>query len=471
MAVPAKLFRFQFRLFAVALVFAISAIPMAHGQNNNNNNNNNTNNNSPVAGIDIDPDGVLRVRQSDPRLALMQRQAAIQKRGAKQIKSSPMRKVSLQRLEKAVQSRLSSGETLSVPEATLAGMTRVEYVIYLPGSQDIVLAGPAEETHESPDGRIVGLFSGHPTVRLDDIVVALRAFGPDAEKTDFISCSIDPTAEGLARFQNYFRSLGGSISPNSDPRRIAMGMKESLGLQTVSIHGIPASTRFAATLVEADYRMKLIGIGLESPAIPIKSWVARANPGSGSTNSMQRWYFTADYSQVKTSPDAYVLKLEGRGVKLVGEDERVDRAGNRTKSDKPADPASRGFTSEFTEKFERLADMTPVFYEMRNLFDISVCAAYLQAQNLYAEAQWDLGCFKDESRLKVEISQTPRQVETAVNAIWRGSRLMTPIGGGIHISAKKLARLDPASADSQLAQTQLQASAPENLAADQWWWD
>ncbi|MFN9912362.1 MAG: DUF1598 domain-containing protein, partial [Pirellulaceae bacterium] len=101
-------------------------------------------------------------------------------------------------------------------------------------------------------------------------------------------------------------------------------MKESLGMQTVSLHGVPASTRFAATLVEADYRMKLIGIGLEVPAIPLQSWVARANPNSGSTNSLQRWYFTADYSGVKVSPDASVLKLEGRGVKLVGENERVD---------------------------------------------------------------------------------------------------------------------------------------------------
>jgi hypothetical protein len=436
-----------------------------------NNNNNNNNNGGGVAGIDIDADGVLRVRQTDPRLALMQRQAAIQKRGGKSIQSSPMRKVSLQRLEQALQQRLSGGEDISLEEATLAGMTRVEYVIYLPGSKDIVLAGPAEETIESPDGRRVGLISGRPTLRLDDVVVALRAFGPDGSKTDFISCSIDPTQEGLQRFQKYFSSLGGSISPRSDVRRLALGMKESLGMQTVSLHGVPASTRFAATLVEADYRMKLIGIGLEVPAIPLQSWVARANPNSGSTNSMQRWFFTADYSGVKVSPDASVLKLEGRGVKLVGEHERVDRAGIRSKTAQPADPASRGFTQEFTQKFEKLAEVTPVFYEMRNLFDISVCAAFIQAQELYAKSGWDLGIFRDENRFAVEIGQAPRQVETAVNAIWRGSRLMTPIGGGIHISARKLAQNDSSEIDSQLSETQLQASAPSSLASNQWWWD
>ncbi len=186
---------------------------------------------------------------------------------------------------------------------------------------------------------------------------------------------------------------------------------------------------------------------------------------------MQRWYFMADYSGVKVSPDSNVLKLEGRGVKLVGEDERVDRTGKRIKTNKPGDPASQAFTREFTEKFEKLADVTPVFYDMRNLFDLSVCAAFIQEQTFCQKAEWDLGCFGDESRLRVEIASAPLQVETAVNAIWRGSRLMTPIGGGVHISARKIANGESTEADANLAQAQTQASAPTTLTPDQWWWD
>ncbi len=440
------------------------------GQANNNNNNVNIQNNT-TAGIDIDADGVLRVRQSDPGLAAAQRQAAIQKRGPKSIKTSAMRKVSLQRLEQSVAHSFSSGQEVGMEQATLAGLTRVEYVIYLPGSKDIVIAGPAEEVIENPDGRLVGIVSGRPTVRLDDLIVALRAFVSSNGKTDFISCSIDPTQAGLAKMQSYLKQLGGSIPPNADVRRIAGGMRDSLGMQTVSIHGVPTTTRFAQTLVEADYRMKLIGIGLEIPAIPLKSWVARSNPNSGSASSMQRWYFMADYSGVKVSPDSSVLKLEGRGVKLVGEDERVDRNGNRIKSNKGGDAASQAFTREFTEKFEKLADVTPVFNDMRNLFDVSVCAAYIQEQNFCGLAGWDLGCFGDENRFKVEMANAPLQVETAVNAIWRGSRLMTPIGGGVHISARKVATGEGTEQDSKLSEAQSQASAPKSLSADQWWWD
>ena len=454
------------RLFCLTLMLSWST-SLVWGQGNNNNNNNNG---TTQAGVDIDADGVLRVKQFDPRLAATQRQAAIQKRGVKTIKTSSMRKISLQRLEQSIQESIASNRDIEMDHVTLAGLTRVEYVIYFPGSKDIVIAGPAEEVIENLDGRPVGLISGHPTIRLDDLVVALRAFASGKGKTDFIGCSIDPTQAGLASMQAYLKQFGGSVAPNADARMIARGMKDSLGMQTVSIQGVPVTTRFAQTLVEADYRMKLIGIGLEVPAIPMQSWVARANPNSNSANSMQRWYFTANYSSVKVSPDSSVLRLEGSGVKLVGEDERVDRAGNRSKSAK-SDPASKAFTKEFTDKFEKLADVTPVFFDMRNLFDLSVCAAFIQEQDFCGLAGWDLGCLGDENKFKVEIANAPRQVETAVNAIWRGSRLLTPIGGGVHISARRLASSDATEEDSALSDAQAKASAPESLSAGQWWWD
>ena len=423
-----------------------------------------------VAGIDINPDGVLSLREFDPRLAKAQRDAALQGRAKGDVKTSPLRKVSLQRLEKEVKRRLDAGVAIDSEIETVAGLTRVQYVIYLPGSQDVVIAGPAEEAIQDDSGRNVGLISGHPTLRIDDLALALRTFGPGNDKTDWISCSIDPTQEGLARMQAFHRSIG-SITANANVVAIANGMKNALGLQTVSIHGIPATTRFAQTLVEADYRMKMIGIGLEVPAIPLKSWVARANPSSGSTNSMQRWYFMADYSSVKVSPDSTVLKLEGQGVKLVGEDERVDRTGQRSKSTKGGDAASKAFTKEFTEKFEKLAEVTPVFYDMRNMFDLSVCAAFIQQQDMYQKANWPLSCFGDEKQFGIEVAQAPLNVETAVNAIWRGSRLLTPIGGGVHISARKLASSESTQADSGLLEDQKTAAAPADLAANQWWWD
>ncbi len=426
--------------------------------------------NPGVAGIDIDADNVLRVRSTDPRLRQMQLQAAQRQRGGK-IEVSPLRKVSLNRYEAAVAQAIKNGQDIDAMMSSVAGLTRLEYVMYLPGSSDIVIAGPAEEVVYDADGRSVGLKSGHPTLRLDDLIVALRASSPNERKPAYISCSIDPTQDGLARMQQYIVDLGSTISPGANVNAIAQGMKNSLGLQTVTIQGIPANTRFAQTLVEADYRMKLIGIGLERPPVRMRSWVDRVPPSGGGANSLQRWYFVADYEKVNVSPDGMVLQLTGQGVKLIGESERVDRNGNRSQTGGKGDPASNQFTHEFTEKFNLIADVTPVFFQMRNLFDLSVAATYIRNQDMYSSAAWDQGIFARESELPVEVVNPPEQVETAVNAIWRGGRLMTPIGGGVEISTQRVLKGDNVVESEELVKSQQNASAPSDLAAGQWWWD
>lgn len=460
-------------LFLTLAMAGLGSSRLAHAQNNNNNNNNtnnNTNNNnnaSGVAGIEVDAQGVLRVRQVDPRLSASRRQAALQARGNRNVKTSPLRKVSLNRLEKAVESQLASGKPLADEMLALAGLTRIEYVFYLPETRDIVIAGPAEEIIQDLTGRPVGLASGKPTLRLDDVIVALRTFAPDAKNSPLVSCSIDPTAEGLARMQAYLNSFGGKMGNHSE-MEVAAGLRNSLGMQTVTLKGIPDTTHFGQVLVEADYRMKLIGIGLESPMVPLTSWAQRVNP-SAQKSALQRWFFVADYSAVKVSPDNTALKLEGTGVKLVSESEHVRKDGSR-ESAKKGDKASEGFTTEFSQKFEKIADSIPVFHEMRNLFDLSVAAAFIQSSDLYAQADWKAETFSNERAFRVETVQAPKQVEPAVHPMWRGSTFMAPIGGGVHISTKTILSKDSRTADATLNQNR-GAAAPTNIDASQWWWD
>ena len=255
-----------------------------------------------------------------------------------------------------------------------------------------------------------------------------------------------------------------------DVRQIAMGMKESLGMQTISIRGVPATTHFAQVLVEADYRMKLIGIGLEDPIIPLMNWIQRSTPGANA-NSLQRWWFHADYSSVATNESGTAMRLQGRGVKLSGEKETVQEDGNRKRTGNVGDRASNGFTKEFTEKFDALAQVIPVFSEMRNLFDISIAAAFIQDRNLYEKSGWNLGVFADESKLPVNTTVGVTQVESAVNAVWKDSRLVTPIGGGVRIDARKLIDPSTTKVDKDVDSQREKISAPADLAADQWWWD
>lgn len=449
-------------LSTLALVGVLNSTAWSQGQ---------TQNPFGAAGIEIDADHVLRLRSVDPRLRAEQLAASRSGRG--EISTSPLRKVSLNRLQAAAAATVDNGDALSQEMISLAGITRLQYVMYLPGSGDIVLAGPAEEVTTDADGYHVGLISGRPTLRLDDVVIALRAYAPGTRGTEQIGCSIDPTQEGLARMQQYLAQFNGQLPAGpaavTGPR-IAMGLKESLGLQTVRVLGVPTTSRFAQTLVEADYRMKLIGIGLERPPVRLTSWVARANPNASSARQLQRWYFVPDYEAVAASPDGHVLKLSGQGVKLVGEDERVDNQGNRSKTAGHADGASVAFTKDFTKQFDALADRVPVFHAMRNLVDLSVAAAYIHKQDMYAAAGWDLGSWKNDETFDVRSDAGPEQVETAVNAVWQKGRLMTPIGGGVLIRTSHVIDASNLAQDAAL-EAAAEAAAPSDLAAGQWWWD
>jgi hypothetical protein len=74
--------------------------------------------------------------------------------------------------------------------------------------------------------------------------------------------------------------------------------------------------------------------------------------------------------------------------------------------------------------------------------------------------------------LSVEVYSEPKQVETAVNAVWKGSSLMTPIGGGVDIqplnalSSKNLLQDGDGAVQKVHADTVL-----THLVPGQWWWD
>ena len=64
------------------------------------------------------------------------------------------------------------------------------------------------------------------------------------------------------------------------------------------------------------------------------------------------------------------------------------------------------------------------------------------------------------------------QVETAVAAIWKGNRLMTPIGGGVNIQPRQAFNSDNLLADEQDAIKQQQSEVTlDHLKPGQWWWD
>jgi hypothetical protein len=426
-----------------------------------------------TSGVQIDAQGVLSLKTfQDPdgrltRQRFEQGYAALNRNVAK---PSVLRKISLKRLERILSQRLAAGEQPDDEMRHLAGLTRIEYVFCYPETAEIVIAGPAEPWADDLTGRTIGLATGRPVMDLEDLAVALRCFPPSGESTQSVVCSIDPTQEGLAGLQQFLSQWGRHANP-SQTQTLVHGLQQSMGHQVITVGGVPADTHFAQVMVEADYRMKLIGIGLEKPPVKLISYVERANPAAVSRNALARWYFVPNYDCVRVSDDKLAMQLVGDGVKLVGEDELVGKNGQRTGSGGQS-RASEQFTRSFTEKYPELAARSPVYAQLRNCIDMLIAAAFIQQQGYYEQSQWDLGALGDEARYAVRTVNAPQRVASAVNAIWKGARLMTPIGGGVQIHAANALSSDRLMNDAGGELTTVRAGIDlKALPAEQWWWD
>ncbi len=420
-------------------------------------------------GVVIDANGVLRLQHyPDPGGQLAKKRIAEARANLNPdvLKSSELRKVSLNRLEAAIDARLAKNEPLTEEMQFLAGLTRLRYVFYYPETRDIVIAGPAEGWAIDPANHVRGIESARPTLQLQDLIVALRAFPPADKKSTVISVSIDPTPEGLTRMQEFLNTI--RPTPD-DAERIVNGLRTNLGMQNVRVGGIQPNTHFAQVLLECDYRMKLIGIGIEKPPVKMISYVDRAV--AGSANALERWFFIPDYNSARVAADSMGMELVGDTVKLVSENQVVNNDGSRVVSG-GKNKASDLFTSTFTKKYPELAVKVPVFAEMRNMIDLAIAAAFINDQDLYGKSGWLANTFHNESALAVETYPQPQQVETVCTAVWKGGRLFTPVGGGVTIQARTALRSDNLLADEDGKITELREGVDlSELPADRWWWD
>ena len=68
--------------------------------------------------------------------------------------------------------------------------------------------------------------------------------------------------------------------------------------------------------------------------------------------------------------------------------------------------------------------------------------------------------------------ETPKTVEPACTAIWKGNRLMTPIGGGVQMEPLRAVQHESRLKDEKGTVKQAHGSVKlDGLAKGQWWWD
>ena len=429
----------------------------------------------PTFGVAIDAQGVLAAKQFDDpggRLLAARRAAAQAALPGDIAAVANLRKVSLVRLERAIRERLATGQDPTDAMQHLAGLQKLQYVFFYPDSKDIVIAGPAEGLVRDAAGRAVGIRNGRPALLLEDLAVALRAFPPGKLRKPFVGCTIDPSEEGLARLRDFQKKVP-SVVPKHARRLVASqiltGTRDALGMSNIRVFGISPKTHFANAMVEADYRMKRIGMGLEPPPVRMVTFLGAIR--SARHDALQRWWFQPDYKSVRIAKNHMAMQLVGQGVQLASEDLAIGPGGQLLNPLAKPNPASKAFTTSFTNNYDKIATASPAFAQLRNLIDMLIAAAFIEREDFYDKADWQAETFRDEKQLRTETHRAAKRVATSANALWKGSRLFAP-AGGVSIQPHRAFEEDNLldDKDGSLSK-QYEAVDRDAKAGEQWWWD
>ena len=366
------------------------------------------------AGVYVDPTGTLsklKVVENDQLDRIRQR--ARDRVGSQDWTSgSDLRMISLTRLEKAAHVLAAQGKPIDPMMRNLGGMYEVKYLMTFPETGDIVIAGPAGPWKLDQENRPVNVENGKPVLQLDDLVVCLRNAWDNNGK---FGCSITPRKKNLAQTKAFL------ASSKLKGKRWSKGIREALGQQDVEVVGIEPTTHAARVLVEADYRMKLLGMGLEKSIPEVPSYFDRVKLGAdGSVPPMDvvRWWFTLNYDDITQNDDATMFTFNGTGVKVLSENEFINDQGDRIHTGKSQGP-TKSFARDFTKHFDKLADKYPVYRQLKNVFDMALVSSLIRRQGLSGQVEWHRTFFatpaEGDSGLHYQVRHD--RIATQVNSV------------------------------------------------------
>ena len=122
-----------------------------------------------------------------------------------------------------------------------------------------------------------------------------------------------------------------------------------MGKQDIVVDGIDPRTRVAQVLVEADYRMKLVGMGLEPGVLGVRSYLdfgasaARRGPAAAGRAAVVVHFERPGHSRQRR-PRRF--RAAGHGVRVQSENELLSALGQRVHTGK-SEPLNQQFAQSF----------------------------------------------------------------------------------------------------------------------------
>ena len=414
-----------------------------------------------VGGVKIDANGLARqasITEQKEMLELM-RQGI---KGATQDFQEPsnLRMISLKGIQKLIAESVQSGTQLPEEVSVLGGLTAIHHVFVYPESNDIVLAGPAEPWKVGDSGAVVGTITGKPVLYLDDLLCAFQT--TTQARDEGISCSIEPTAEGMARLNRLLSSI--RLGPNTNPSQFEPQMREAFGPQLVRLTGLPGNSHMANVLLAADYQMKRYGMNLEqAPVKGMPSYVDMIRKRNLNGVPQSRWWMECDYAKIERTQDRLSWKLDGK-IRATSDVSTVTDQG--LVSSGQQDKYAEKWAETFTSKMDELMVANPVFGELRNVMDLAVVAAIVESQKLGELANCDLSVLSGKTdSVELAAFEIPKNLPPQCSFLRTGNGWITTTSGGVLVDSWYIA-------SNNVINEQVAASRPE--VADEntaWCWN
>lgn len=366
-----------------------------------------------------------------------------------------LRRVWLRLLLNQVEEDLRAGKKLTDQARYLAGLTGVKYLYLDEEHGDLILEGPAEDKWQTrQDGIVVGEKTGQPRLQLDDLAVAWRNAN---SRNPPPSVSLEHRQESIQRVQEIIR---GTPQPTTAAARADFNrrLQEAWGPQDAVTGGVPTNTRFNKVMVDADWEMKRLSLGLSDPEIEkfptyidlefqdlrrrvLAEGVNARKPDGGS----RFWFFPA-YTEFAHSEKRDAIEIPGDPVQLLTESHFRNIAQARQIALEPS-AAAKEFVGAFTKNYTALAQKNPLFADLRNLFDWVAVVRLILMLDAPQRIGWDLAFLGQRypiAELQVpgtmpgQVALRHAEVKIAQGLV----SLVFPARGGVSIDLERSLRAD-----------------------------
>jgi Protein of unknown function (DUF1598) len=416
-----------------------------------------------VGGVAIDAKGTIDEAESRDVVTLRSaRRAALEGLAGDVNQPSELRKISLRRLDALLAQLASQNKPLSPAILYLAGLQRVEYVFAFPELGDLVLAGPAEGWTIDDAGNVVGANSGAAVMQLVDLIAALRT-SDKLLAGEMISCSIDPTPEGLQRFARVMR--GSRASPSE---QLLRRMEQAVGRQTIKLTGISPESHFAQVLVAADWQMKRLAMGLAaSPVEGLASYLEllEDNPRVTPRNALPRWWIAYGQEPVERDAEGLGWRISPPGIEVLTAAASLEADG-QIATEIESDPLAQRWADAMTAHYDELAIVEPVFGQLRGCMDLALVTAVLTSGDLLTHVGLELPMLLDDARLQLAAHHVPKTVASQASALRRSRGWLVTVSGGVELDVAPA--VNDAAVQPEVREARTHAS-PNN--DNSWWWD